>query len=86
MPVIALSMLTACAGSIGSVEPPLLGDPPPKLTTECAKPSLLPERELTQKEVEFYWINDRENLIRCGIQLADLVSFYRDRDGALTDG
>lgn len=84
MLIVALSMLTACGESIGSVEPPKLSSPPLGLTGPCARPIDLPDRELTQKEVEFYWINDRENLIRCGLQLQDLIAFYEDRDGRLT--
>lgn len=84
MLIAALSILAACSESIGSVEPPKLSSPPLGLTDPCARPVDLPDRDLTQKEVEFYWINDRENLIRCGLQLQDLIAFYEDRDRRLT--
>lgn len=80
----ALSVLIACSDSIGSVEPPLLSPPPARLTRSCEKPVLLPEGDLTQAEVEFFWINDRENLIRCGLQLNELIEFYRNRDKGIT--
>lgn len=83
MLIAVLSTLTACGGSIGSVEPPKLTPPPAGLTDPCQRPSLLPDRELTQEEVEFFWINDRERLVRCGYQLQQLVDFYKDRDGRI---
>lgn len=79
----SLSVLVACTESIGSVEPPILSDPPDKLVRPCARPGVLPDRELTQAEVEFFWINDRERLIRCGLRLRDLIAFYQDRDARI---
>ena len=80
MQIVLLLGLTACSASIGSVEPPKLVTPPEELTESCARPVLLPDRELTQAEVEMFWINDRENLIRCGYRLQELIAFYQDRD------
>jgi len=79
--LIALPLvLGACSGSIGSVEPPKLAPPPEALTEPCARPVLLPERELSQREVELFWLRDRANLIECG-QYKDLLEeFYRTRD------
>lgn len=76
--------LTACAGSIGSVEPPILQAAPEELTKPCERPVELPVRELTQLEVEAYWIQDRENLIRCGYSFQQLQDYYLDRDNRVT--
>lgn len=80
MLIALLSTLTACEESIGSVESPKLKPPPSGLTDLCSRPVLLPNRELTQREVEAYWITDRERLIRCGYKLQQLIEFYVDRD------
>lgn len=80
MPTALLSALMGCGDSIGSVEPPILADPPVSLTLPCEKPVLLPERELKQVESESYWIADRSELISCADEKAALVDFYRDRD------
>ncbi len=85
MLVAALSILTACSESIGSVEPPRLDPPPSGLIEACQRPIVLPDRELTQGEVEFFWINDRERLIRCGYKLQQLIEYYADRDRRLTE-
>lgn len=77
-------VLTACADSIDKLaEPPTLVDPPGPLVSTCETPVLLPERTLSQSEVERYWLRDRENLLQCGIQLDSLVEFYRKRDTEL---
>jgi hypothetical protein len=54
--------LTACAAS--TVVSPRL-NPPPSLLVKCAAPVRLPERALTQVEVETFWGRDREALRRC---------------------
>lgn len=77
--------LTACSESIGSVEAPVLADPPLGLTTPCKGTVTLPKGELTQSQVEAYWITDRERLVRCGIQLQHLIAFYTDRDSRITE-
>lgn len=74
------SVLAACSDSIGSVEPPKLMPPPVELTGDCARPVLLPNRSLTQSEVENFWLRDRANLIECGQYKELLEEFYRDRD------
>lgn len=80
-----LSVTTACSDSIGSVEPPILADPPLGLIATCERPVLLPSRSLTQVEVEAYWIRDRSNLINCRLQLQSLIDFYKKRDKRITD-
>ena len=78
-------MLTACSGSIGSVEPPKLANPPEAFTKECPRPVLLPDGPLTQSEVEDLWIQDRNHLISCGMQLQALIDFFASRDKRITD-
>lgn len=67
-------VLTACAASPGvSVPRP---SPPPSLTAPCAAPVALPDRGLTQAEVETLWGRDRSALRECGAKLrglADLI-------------
>ena len=80
--------LTACGGLIklvGVTNPPILVDPPVILVQSCKEPILLPDRGLTQAEVESYWINDRENLIRCDLQLQELIEFYSVRDKGIAE-
>lgn len=84
MPVALLSVLMGCGDSIGSVEPPVLAEPPVSLTLPCEKPVLLPSQELKQHESETYWIADRSELISCGDEKAALIEFYRDRDYRIT--
>jgi hypothetical protein len=39
---------------------------------------LLPDRVLTQAEVEQLWARDRRALASCGLSLNALVAFYQD--------
>ena len=64
--------LTACAGSPG-VSVPRPG-PPPSLTAPCAAPVALPDRGLTQAEVETLWGRDRSALRECGGKLRGLAA------------
>jgi hypothetical protein len=85
MLIAVLLVLTACSESIGSVEPPVLADPPEEFTKECSRPVLLPNGPLTQSEVENLWIQDRNHLISCGMQLQALIDFFESRDKRITD-
>jgi len=85
MLIAVLLATTACLDSIGSVEPPILVDPPLGFTVACERPVLLPSRSLTQAEVESFWISDRSNLISCGLQLQALIDFYVKRDTRITN-
>ena len=38
----------------------------------------LPERELTQVDIERYWRIDRAALVRCAGEKAELVRYYDD--------
>lgn len=83
MLAMSLSVLTACGESIGSVEPPVLTEPPSEFTRPCPRPVKLPERPLTQLEVETNWIEDRGRLISCSERHGALVEFYQDRDSRI---
>lgn len=83
MLVTSLSVLTACGESIGSVEPPTLMEPPSEFTQPCSRPVKLPERPLTQLEVETNWIEDRGRLISCAERHEAIVAFYEDRDSRI---
>lgn len=63
-------LLTGCAGSIAA-NPPA---PPPSLTLACAAPVALPERAMSDRDVEIFWGRDRTALRACA-----------ERHGALTD-
>ena len=79
--VIALAfLLTACAGSTKPAKPGLVVQPDSRLTQSCKRPVKLPEKELSQKEVETFWRKDRVALINCGVSKDALVRFYRKRD------
>jgi hypothetical protein len=43
----------------------------------------LPERPLTQLEVESNWIEDRGRLISCAERHGAVVEFYQDRDSRI---
>lgn len=64
--------LTGCGAST-YVEPPK-PDLPPSLTATCAAPTRLPERQLSDQEVEVYWGRDRSALRACQSKHAGLVS------------
>lgn len=79
-----LFLLQACAASIqSSTEPPRLAEAPSELTGACATPVRLPERELSQAEVEEFWLRDRQALIDCGLTKEALLAFYQNRDALL---
>lgn len=79
-----LSVLIACGDSIqSSSEPPVLTPAPTRLTLPCSGPVILPERELTQSQVEELWLRDRSALVECGLSKEALVEFYHNRDALL---
>ena len=78
-------LLMACAASIrSSNEPPVLEPAPAALTVDCVSPVRLSDRELTQAEVEEYWLRDRQALIECGMTKEALLAYYLDRDAGVT--
>lgn len=77
MPTACLCLLAACGGSTyGDV--PLPGD---RLLEPCAAPAVLPDRALTQAEVERWWGRDRTTLRDCAGRQALLVSWARAMAG-----
>lgn len=80
-----LLVLTACEGSIRSSKAPIIASPGDNLIRPCQRPVSLPDRALTQEEVESYWIRDRANLIACGKQLQSLSEFIKKRDIQITE-
>jgi len=67
--------LTACAAS--TVSNPAIG-PPPSLMVPCVAPVKLPERALTQAEVETFWGQDRTALRRCGGRHGGLIDWIAE--------
>lgn len=74
--------LAGCEGSTKFVKP-ILEDPPQIFLIPCDTPVLLPERDLSRKEVETFWIQDRSNLVECASRHKAAVDYYRDRDGRI---
>ena len=72
--VLACLFLASCGS--GSVETSLLKPrPPASMTTPCAGPVALPERALTDAEVEVLWGRDRTALRACGERHAALAGW-----------
>lgn len=84
LPTLMLSVLalalTACAASIPlvSTTKPLLDKAP--TVAKCEHPQVLPERELTQADVEHYWGKDRANLRLCAKERKLIENYYETRD------
>lgn len=70
---------------------PVLTDPPPTLTRECADPVSLAgaavgqtaAASLSQAQVVEGWATDRAALVSCKRRHKGLVAFYRVRDEGL---
>ena len=69
-------LLPACLllASCGSTNVDRL-DPPPSLLVPCAAPVRLPERDLTDQDVEVMWGRDRSALRSCGSRLDGLAKW-----------
>lgn len=78
MLIAPLSVLAACSASTPSVEELNIQRAPASLTQPCPRPVLLPNRELTQAEVEDYWLVDRRNLLNCRSRHAGLVNEHNE--------
>ncbi len=63
-------LLASCGSTSGSTLPP-----PPSLTSPCAAPVALPERAMTDQEIEVQWGRDRTALRSCGSQLDGLAKW-----------
>ncbi len=81
-----LLVLGACAASIGSIEPPTLAPPPASFADPCNRPIRLPDGEMTQLQVEEFWIIDRSRLVNCSDRHAALGDFFKHRDQLITEG
>ena len=70
---VLLLAVTGCAASTksGNIKPELA------VTQKCQRPVKLPDRELTQVEVEKYWLKDRKALIQCGVTKEALISWLK---------
>lgn len=69
-------LLTACSAYKPSASAPILL---PDISTQikrCSAPVVLPNRALTQAEVEQLWARDRVALINCGLSLDAVLDFY----------
>lgn len=70
--------LAACSASTPSVEELNIRRASASLTQPCLRPVLLPDRILTQAEVEDYWLVDRRNLLNCRSRHAGLVNEHNE--------
>lgn len=68
-------LLTACGGS--TVVEDVSVPPPASLTARCANPVVLPDRALSDRDVEVLWGRDRSALRACGSRHAGLVGWPR---------
>jgi len=76
--IVLLLGLTACAASTPSIENLRIDPPPASLVIPCNRAVRLPDRELTQAEVERFWIRDRQRLAECRSRHGGLVEWSRD--------
>lgn len=81
----SLSLLQACGDSIRSTEPPQLDPVPEALAAACPRPVVLPDRSLSQAEVEAFWLRDRQRLVECGLTKQAVVDYYKNRDALIMD-
>lgn len=70
--VCACLLLVSCASTGADV---VAVSPPASLTVPCAGPVALPERALTDAEIEVMWGRDRSALRACGSRLAGLAAW-----------
>ena len=74
--------MTACNVSTGSGKL-LVTDAPAELLRNCKLPVKLPERGLTQADVEKLWGTDRASLVRCYKKHKKTIDYYMTRDAKL---
>jgi hypothetical protein len=70
-------LLTACGGSTKLDKPGLQAAIDSKLLEKCSRPVKLPNRDLTQLDIERFWAKDRAELIKCGLTKEKLVAVLR---------
>lgn len=73
MPLLAVFLLQACSASIVSSK----SNFDSALIQECSSPKVLPVKDLSQREVERYWTQDRKNLVVCRDRHSGLVSVLK---------
>lgn len=78
MLAVALSVLTACAGSGPSADRLRIDPPAPSLTEPCDYATELPNRSMSQREVEEFWIEDRRRLAECRGKHEGLTNWSQD--------
>lgn len=78
-------LVTGCLGSTGSskIDKGILTQPDVVLVAECQGPVTIPDKELTQEEVEYYWSQDRKLLVVCKRKHGAVVKYYKKRDEAI---
>ncbi len=72
-------LLTACGGSTKLDSPGLKAAIDSKLLEKCQRPVKLPNRDLTQLDIERFWAKDRAELIKCGLTKEKLVAIVKQR-------
>lgn len=68
-------LLTACGGLTSGSVVQVAFPPPPSLTAPCATPVVLPERALSDRDIEIFWGRDRSALRACGSAHDGLVKW-----------
>ena len=76
-------MLMGCNASTVLSNKPILVPVDPRLAAECVRPVNLPNRALTQVEIETLWSKDRLNLVNCASRHSTSITYYEDRDKEL---
>jgi hypothetical protein len=75
---IVAALLAGCATSPTTRAPIDLPALPDRFIQMSCVPGDLPDRALTQAEVEKLWARDRARLAKCGYSLGGLIAFYTD--------
>lgn len=70
-------LLTACGGSTKLDKPGLQASLDNKLLEKCSRPVNLPNRDITQLDIERFWAKDRASLTKCGLSKDKLVAILR---------
>jgi len=76
--MLVASLVTACAGSAPSSKARIELKPLPAELTNCADPSELPDRGLTQAEVEKFWGRDIVSLKTCKSNVRTISKHYEN--------
>lgn len=79
--------LLGCSAQTASVAPavkPQLGAIDSALTADCNNPVVLPEKLLSQFEVEKHWSTDRKSLVECKRRHKGLKNAIEFRDRHVT--